>query len=41
MAHSHRFLPRLGEMVEQILFERQVAQPLLPRDPQVLEVLPY
>ncbi len=41
MAHSHRFLPRLGEMVEQILFERQVVQPLLPRDPQVLEVLPY
>jgi hypothetical protein len=34
-------LSRLGELVEQILFERQVVQPLLPRDPQVLEVLPF
>jgi hypothetical protein len=36
-----RSLPRLGELVDQILFERQVAQPTLPMDPQVLEVLPY
>ena len=35
-----RSLPRLGELVDQILFERQVAQPPLPLDPQVLEVLP-
>jgi hypothetical protein len=36
-----RSLPRLGELVDQLLFERQVAQPPLPLDPQVLEVLPY
>ena len=35
-----RSLPRLGELVDQIHFERQVAQPPLPLDPQVLEVLP-
>jgi hypothetical protein len=29
-----RSLPRLGELVDQILFERQL-------DPEVLEVLPY
>ena len=36
-----RSLPRLGELVDQILFERQVAQPPLPMDPEILEVLPY
>ena len=36
-----RSLPRLGELVDQILFERQVAQPPLPLDPQILEVVPY
>jgi hypothetical protein len=36
-----RSLPRLGEQVDQILFERQVAQPPLPLDPEVLEVLPF
>jgi hypothetical protein len=36
-----RSLPRLGELVDQILFERQVALPPLPLDPQVLEILPY
>jgi len=37
----YRSLPRLGELVDQILFERQVAQPPLPLDPQILEVVPY
>ena len=32
-----RSLSRLGELVDQILFERQLAQPPLPLDPQVLE----
>jgi hypothetical protein len=36
-----RSLPRLGELVDQLLFERQVAQPPLPLDPEILEVLPY
>jgi len=36
-----RSLSRLGEVVDQILFERQVAQPPLPLDPKILEVLPY
>ena len=36
-----RSLPRLGELVDQILFERQVAQPPLPLDPEILEVQPY
>jgi hypothetical protein len=36
-----RSLPRLGELVDQILFEWQVAQPPLPLDPEILEVLPY
>jgi hypothetical protein len=36
-----RSLPRLGELVDQILFERQLAQPPLPLDPEILEVLPY
>jgi hypothetical protein len=36
-----RSLPRLGELVDQILFERQLAQPPLPLDPKILEVLPY
>jgi hypothetical protein len=34
-------LPRLGELVDQILFERQVAQPPLPLDPEILEVLQF
>jgi hypothetical protein len=37
----YRSLPRLGELVDQILFDRQVVQPPLPLDPEVLEVLPY
>jgi hypothetical protein len=36
-----RSLSRLGEVVDQILFERQAAQPPLPLDPKILEVLPY
>jgi len=36
-----RSLPRLEELVDQILFERQMAQPPLPLDPGILEVLPY
>jgi hypothetical protein len=36
-----RSLPRLGELVDHILFERQVAQPPLPLDPEILEVLPF
>ena len=36
-----RSLPRLGELVDQILFEWQVAQPPLPLDPETLVVLPY
>jgi hypothetical protein len=36
-----RSLPRLGELVDQILFERQVDQQPLPLDPEILEVLPY
>ena len=36
-----RSLPRLGEVVDQILFKRQVALPPLTLDPQVLEVLPF
>jgi hypothetical protein len=35
-----RSLPRLGELVDQILFERQPAQAALPLDPEILEVLP-
>lgn len=34
-----RSLPRLGELVDQILFERQVDQPPLPLDPEILEVV--
>jgi len=37
----YRSLPRLGELVDQILFERQVAQPPLPLDPEILEELPF
>jgi len=33
-----RSLPRLGELLDQILFEQQVAQPPLPLNPEVLEV---
>ena len=36
-----RSLPRLGELVDQILFERQVALQPLPLDPEILGVLPY
>jgi hypothetical protein len=36
-----RSLPRLGELVDQILFEWQVAQPPLPLDTEFLDVLPY
>jgi hypothetical protein len=36
-----RSLPRLGELVDQILFERQVALPPLPLDPEILGVLLY
>ena len=36
-----RSLPRLGELVDQILFVRQVVQLPLPLDPEILEVLPY
>ena len=36
-----RSLPRLGEVVDQILFERQLVQPPLPLDLEVLEMLPY
>ena len=36
-----RSLPLLGELVDQLLFERQVAQPPLPLDPEILQVLPF
>ena len=36
-----RSRPRRGELVDQILLERQVAQAPLPLDPEVLQVLPY
>ena len=36
-----RSLPRLGELVDQILFERQPAQAPLPLDPEILALLPY
>jgi hypothetical protein len=36
-----RSLLRLGELVDQILFERQVAKSPLPLDLWILEVLPY
>jgi hypothetical protein len=36
-----RSLPRLGELVDQILFERQVSQAPLPLDSEILELLPY
>ena len=36
-----RSLPRLGEVVDQLLFERQVAQLPLPLDAEILEVLPF
>jgi hypothetical protein len=31
----------LEELVDQILFERQVVQPPLPLDPEIIEVLPF
>jgi hypothetical protein len=37
----YRSLPRLGELVDQILFERQVAVPPLALDPEILKLLPY
>ena len=36
-----RSLPRLGELVDQILFERQVVQPPLPLDSEILEMMPF
>ena len=36
-----RSLPRLRELLDRILFERQAAQPPLPLDPEILEVLPF
>jgi hypothetical protein len=31
----------LGELVDQLLFERQVAVPPLALDPEILKLLPY
>ncbi|WP_411875656.1 hypothetical protein [Vulcanococcus limneticus] len=36
-----RSLPRLGELLDRILFERQPAQAPLPLDPEILEKLPF
>jgi hypothetical protein len=36
-----RSLPRLGELLDQNLFERQPAQGPLPLDPEILEMLPF
>jgi hypothetical protein len=36
-----RSLPRLGELVDQLLFERQLATPPLAIDPEILQLLPY
>jgi hypothetical protein len=36
-----RSLPRLGELLDRILFERQPAQAPLPLDPEILEMLPF
>jgi hypothetical protein len=36
-----RSLPRLGELLDRILFERQPAQVPLPLDPEILEMLPF
>ena len=35
-----RSLPRLGELLDRILLERQPAQAPLPLDPEILEMLP-
>jgi hypothetical protein len=35
-----RSLPRLGELLDRILFKRQPAQAPLPLDPAILEMLP-
>jgi hypothetical protein len=35
-----RSLPRLGELLDRILFERQPAQAPLPLDAEILEMLP-
>lgn len=36
-----RSLPRLAELVDQILWERQCSRPALPMDPEILALLPY
>ena len=36
-----RSLPRLGELLDRILFERQPSQAPLPLDPEILEMLPF
>jgi hypothetical protein len=36
-----RSLPRLGELLDRILFERQPAQAPLPLDHEILEMLPF
>jgi hypothetical protein len=36
-----RSLPRLGELLDRILFERQPAQVPLTLDPEILEMLPF
>jgi len=36
-----RSLPRLGELLDRILFERQPAQAPLPLDPEIHEMLPF
>jgi hypothetical protein len=36
-----RSLPRLGELLDRILFERQPAQAPLPLDPEIREMLPF
>ena len=34
-------LPRLGELVDQELFERQQSAPVVPMNPELRELLPY
>ena len=34
-------LPRLGELVDQELFERQQSAPVVPVNPELRELLPY
>jgi hypothetical protein len=33
--------PRLAELAAQVLFERQVARPAMPVDPELEALLPY